>query len=339
MPDDTSGDLRLRLRGLGLTDAAIDAAWPRWWSDDAEHSPSARADLRFGIARRLGLDPRTLFASEDEPRFMWSEEARFKHLRDEGELERSGIASFGRAVASILIAASPEPRAELRGVPANEIRMQLLASGVPYIGLGDLLVFGWVIGVPIAHLRVFPWPQKRMAAMAVSLRARSSILLGRDSHFPAPIAFYVAHELGHIALGHLKEDRLIVDLDDDETSELTDGDDEERAADAFALELLTGAPQPTVLSTHGQPVSGRELARACLASAEGLQIEPGMLAQCFGYSTGAWDTVNVALRHIYPDAGPVWETVNGIALRELRLRDVPQDAADFVLDVMGQAKQ
>ena len=52
--------LRAQLRSLGLSNAAIDAAWPRWWSAEAESSASARAELAFGVARRLGLEPESL---------------------------------------------------------------------------------------------------------------------------------------------------------------------------------------------------------------------------------------------------------------------------------------
>src|SRR5580692_4821133 len=31
-------NVRRRLRRLGLSDLAIDAAWPEWWSEDAESS-------------------------------------------------------------------------------------------------------------------------------------------------------------------------------------------------------------------------------------------------------------------------------------------------------------
>ena len=43
------------LQQLGLSDAAINAAWPEWWSEAAEPSPSASLDLRFSLARKLGL--------------------------------------------------------------------------------------------------------------------------------------------------------------------------------------------------------------------------------------------------------------------------------------------
>jgi hypothetical protein len=329
--------LKLRLRGLGLSDSAISAAWPRWWSDDAEASASARAELRFGVARRLGLDPHSLLEDRDEPRFLWREEARFKHLSGETELERAGITSFGRAIASILIAASKLPEDDLAGVTAHDLRESILLSSVtgqPFVTLGDLLALSWALTVPVIHLRVFPWPQKRMAAMTVMVGGRSVVLLGKDSAYPATVAFYLAHELGHIALEHVAVDRQIVDLED-ETPASDAEDQEERDADAYALELLTGNPAPTVLPTGPGWAHGRALAQAALDAAHDLQIEPGTVALCFGYSTGDWRTANAALGHIYTDAKPVWTYVNAIARRQLESGDLPLDALEFLDAVLG----
>jgi hypothetical protein len=329
-------DLKLRLRGLGLSDSAISAAWPRWWSEGAEASASARAELRFGVARRLGLDPHSLLEGRDEPRFLWREEARFKHLSGETELERAGITSFGRAIASILIAASKPPEGDLASVTAHDLRESVLAPGRPFVTLGDLLALSWALAVPVVHLRVFPWPQKRMAAMAVNVGGRSAVLLGKDSAYPATVAFYLAHELGHIALGHIAADRQIVDLED-ETPASNAEDQEERDADAYALELLTGNPAPTVLPKGPGWAHGRALAQAALDAAHHLRIEPGTLALCFGHSTGDWRTANAALGHIYADARPVWTHVNAIARQQLEFGDLPLDALEFLDAVLGEA--
>ena len=45
----------------------VDAVWPAWWSDEAEGSPSAQTELRFGVSRRLGIDPRSLLGADEEP--------------------------------------------------------------------------------------------------------------------------------------------------------------------------------------------------------------------------------------------------------------------------------
>lgn len=336
MTGESAGNLRLRLRGLGLSDSAISAAWPQWWSEDAEASASARAELRFSIARRLGLDPHSLLEDRDEPRFLWHEEARFKHLSGESERERAGITSFGRAIASILVSASPRPAGSLAGVAARDLRENVLASGRPFVALVDLLSLSWALAVPVVHLRVFPWSQKRMAAMTVRVGDRSAVLLGKDSTYPGMIAFYLAHELGHIALEHVAADRQIVDLEDEPPA--ADGEDEEeREADAFALELLTGRPDPTVLATGPGWAHGRALAHAALESADDLRIEPGTLALSFGHSTGDWQTANAALGHIYPDAQPVWTYVNAVARQQLQLGDLSVEALDFLDAVLGEA--
>jgi hypothetical protein len=334
MTSDTGGSqrLRTRLRSLGLTNAALQAAWPRWWSDEANESPSARVELAFSVARRLGLDPRSLLDDSNEPQFVWQEEARFKHLSGESDLERAGISSFGRAVAATLLEATPRSTVSIAGADARSVRAELMRTGVPYIELGDLLALGWGAGIPIVDLRIFPWQRKRMAAMTARVRDRWAVLVGRESVYPAPVAFYIAHEFGHIALGHVPPDELMVDFDD--AAEPADADTEEQAADAWALELLTGDSRPRVLSETGSRPPARELARVASAAAVELAIEPGILAQCYGFSTGQWGTANGALKHIYGRGSQVWATINEVARRELQLDELSPDARHFVGSVL-----
>lgn len=331
---DSADRLRFRLNSLGLSREAVEAAWPRWWSDDADESPSARAELRLGVARRLGLDPRSLLDDQQEPRFLWQEEARFKHLSNEGDLELAGITSFGRAVAALLQQASAPAESSLVGATAQDLRQQILGTGRPFVDLADLLSLCWAVEIPVVHLQVFPWPQKRMAAMTVRLGDRWSILLGKEAQYPAPIAFYLAHEIAHIALGHVEADRLIVDLEGRDDEALAEEvDDEERAADAFALELLTGEPQPKVLPESS--ASAQELARVALEAGPELQIEPGTLAEIFGHSTGKWHIATASLKLIYDQAKPVSAEVNRIARNQLNLDELPGDGVEFLDAVLG----
>ncbi len=255
--------LRRRLRDLGLSDPAIDAAWPSWWSDDADASTSARTELRFSLARKLGLEPSSLLG-EGEPRFVWRDVAKFKHMSGEGEVEQTAITSFGRALGNLLVNAAPAPLTGI-GTSALELREIVLVKH-PYVGLIDLLSVCWSAGVPVIHLRIFPWPQKRMAAMTVRVADRYAILLGKDSMYPAHIAFYLAHEMGHIAAGHLLEDRVIVDLESDGIGS-DEGDEDELSADGFALELLTGMPSPVILPST-QRYTARSLARTVLGASK-----------------------------------------------------------------------
>lgn len=325
-----------RLKALGLSDPAIEAAWPDWWSDVADPSPSAKLDLRFSVARNLGLDPRSLVDEEGLPRFVWKGEARFKHLSGETEVELAAISSFGRALASLLISASNQGQYAVSGATASELRDAILKSQ-NYVRLVDLLSLSWAAGIPVIHLRVYPASHKRMAAMSVGFEDRSSILLARDSMYPPHIAFYMAHELGHIALGHVRHHTSIVDMDSAQLATATD-DPEEAAADQFALELLTGRIDPLVMPASGN-YNAPGLADAVLRAAENLRIEPGTLALCFGYSTRNWAVVNSAMKFIYADAKPVWSEVNRLAVSELDLNQVPTDSRSYLSAVMGSPKQ
>jgi len=234
--DSSSFKLQRRLKKIGLSDPAIRAAWPEWWSVAAEASPSAQAELRFSIARKLGLDPRSLLEDDDEPRFIWRDEARFKNFTGEDLQERAMIASFGTALADILISAAPRS-SDFTLPSAEELRAMLLKAH-SFVRLADLLAAAWSTSIPVIHLRIFPSSAKRMAAMAVRSGSRSAILLARDSVYPAQIAFHLAHEIAHIALGHLQTVSAIVDMESDVIEPF--GTDEESEADRFALLLLTG---------------------------------------------------------------------------------------------------
>ena len=332
LSDDAAG-FKKRLQTLGLSDAVINAAWPVWWSEAADASPSARAELRYSIARKLGLEPHSLLEDEGAPQFVWKDAARFKHLSGETDIEKWALTSFGKALGALLLSGA-KVAASLEGASASALRAAILKNR-PYVGLVDLLSLCWSVGIPTIHLRVFPWPQKRMAAMSVNTGIGSAILLGKDSLYPAQIAFYLAHELAHISLKHLKEDEVLVDFEAKYTSQQPPiADPEEIAADAFALELLTGDPNPVVLPAA--PGGGaRSLANTAIKVATDLGIEPGTLALCFGYSTGDWAIAMGALRYIYRSPKPVWQVVNKIAINELSFPTLPEDTVFYLKNVLG----
>lgn len=331
---DRASRLKQRLKNVGLSDSAIEAAWPSWWSDAADASTSAQTELRFSLARKLGLDPHSLLEDNEQPRFIWRDEARFKHLADEGLLERAAITSFGTALGRYLIGATTtQPRAP--DWNSISLRNAILAEQ-QYVRLVDLLSVCWAFGIPVIHLRIFPCTRKRMSAMTVRVGDRNAIMLGKDSMYPPHVAFYLAHELAHIALGHLSQEPVVVDL---ESADLAspDEDPEEANADRFALELLTGRSQPTVLP-QTTTYSAGELARVALAAAPQLAIEPGTLALCFGFSTKDWATANAAIQSIYQTPRPVWAEINKVASTQLALDLIPDDARAYLSAVLGEAQ-
>ncbi len=324
---DEKNSLIAKLRSAGISRAAIDAAWPSWWNDEAASSPSGRAELRFALARRLGLEPKPLLGERVE--FIWNDEARFKHLSTEGKAERAVLTSYGISIGRLLLRATASRRV-INSEDAALLRAAILANH-EYVDLQSLITTCWALGIPVIHLRVFPLDAKSMHAMVVTYDGRFAILLGRDASYPAPIAFTLAHELGHIMLRHLEGTCALVDLDDPATAEA--GDIEEREADAFALTLLTGSADPDI-QTNVDTFNAPTLARAVLAAATRYRIEPGTLALCLAYRRHAWPIANAALRFVYAQSKPVWREVNGIAAGELDWDSLGDEGASYLRTIM-----
>ena len=325
---DASDDLRRTLRRAGLSDQAISAAWPGWWSEELADDPSGRTELRFVLARRLGLSPKALLG--ERVSFVWNDEARFKHLSVGDEAHRAALASFGVTVGRALLRATPAVTS-LSGVAAADLRAAVLSERA-LVDLPALAYACWAVGIPVVHLRVFPLEAKSMHAMVVAVDGRHAILLGRDAKYPAQAAFTLAHEIGHVALGHLDGTPALVDMDDPAAA--TDGDGQEHEADRYGLELLTGTPEP-VIETSGARLSGPALAAAASRAAPAHRIEPGTLALCLAHQTGAWAIAMSALKFLYGAPRPVWRDVNTLAATQLDWEGIGDDAAEWLRAVLG----
>ena len=300
-------DLTRDLRAAGLSSKVIKAAWPSWWSDELSANPSGRAELRFALARRLGVSPRGLLGERVE--FVWNDDAKFKHLTAEDEPQRSALTSFGMTIGRMLIRATPVA-GSADGLDALILREAILADR-PWVDLPSLLGMCWSLGIPVIHLRIFPLEAKSMHAMVVESEGRFAILLGKDAAYPAPVAFTLAHELGHALLGHLSGAQALVDLKDPALAR--DGDEQEEEADRFALTMLTGQPAPSF--TFGKSAfNAPTLAKSAMDTGAARRIEPGTLALCVGHERRTWPVAMSSLQFIYPQKAPVWRFVNATAL-------------------------
>ncbi len=315
------------LKDAGFTRAAIDAAWPSWWSDDAESSPSARTELRFALARKLGLSPKPLLGERVE--FVWNDEARFKHLTIDDKRQQSVLASFGVSIGRILVRSLE--KSVLGPITASSLREAILSNST-YVDLRSLVSFCWSVGIPVIHLRVFPLAAKNMHAMVVSADDQYAILLGKDDKYPSALAFTLAHEIGHILLGHLVNSPALVDMADPGEGGVDDA--QEVQANEFALELLTGSPSPNI-QTQLEFFSARALARSVINAAPHYKIEPGTLALCAGFVTQRWPAAVGALKYIYGAPAPFWELINGIAAQQLEWDKIGSESADYLSKIMN----
>jgi hypothetical protein len=319
------------LRRAGFSRAAIRAAWPSWWNEEAAKSPSGRSELRFTLARRLGLSPKPLLGERVE--FIWNDEARFKHLTTEDTGEKAALTSFGMSIGRLLLRANPAGPLTAT-ITAKTLRDAILTKN-QFVDLDSLLGACWALGIPVIHLRVFALESKKIDAMVIGMEGRYAILLGRDSLYPAPVAFTLAHEIGHIMLGHLGDAPALVDLEDSVT--YIDGDDQEKAANQFALTLLTGVAEPDI-TTNVDSFGAQALANAVLKAALEYRIEPGTLALCLAHRMNLWPRAMKSMKFIYNERKPTWQEVNGIASLYLDPGLLGDEAANYLQAVMKDVK-
>jgi hypothetical protein len=319
--------LRRELRNAGIANAAIDAVWPQWWSDEAEGSLSANAELIFTVARRLGLSPRSLFDGSAE--FLWRDETKFKKLGTRSLGEEAALASFGMAVGSAAL--SGVEMADVRSADAFDLRNAITTNGHLVDGR-ELVYLCWTLGIPVLQLHVFPLGSKRMHAMTVRFGERYAILLAHSYRYSAQLAYLLAHELGHIFLGHLVGSDAILESEDPVTAVQTDA--EELEADRFGLELLTGTSDPQIVTDTVTFTAGSVAATAEINGPR-LHIDPGVLALCLGHATGKWKQAVGALKILQPAEVNIAAQVNETARRQLLWDRMSFANREYLEAIMG----
>jgi hypothetical protein len=138
-----------------------------------------------------------------------------------------------------------------------------------------------------------------MHGLAAHVEGRGVVVISKDQKQPAWLLFILAHELGHIALGHCRDEgEVLVDAEIDRGSR----DREEEEANRFALELLTGDDEVSVVASRRWPAADELLRFTRRVGAEN-HIDPGFLVLNYAYSMGPsfWPVANAALNLMDPN--------------------------------------
>jgi hypothetical protein len=147
----------------------------------------------------------------------------------------------------------------------------------------------------------------------------------REKH-AAWLLFILAHELGHIALGHIPENGVLLDDRVEESSR----DSEERDANAFAITLLTGRPDKKYVASD-RWLNAHELAEASKKTGRQQMVDPGHVALNYAHSMGKefFPVGRAALNLLEPNA-------NAIAVVRERMAEcmdwsrLPEDSSEFL---------
>ena len=239
------GDLYDRLSLAGFDRQFVrEHVLPDWWDDSLASNPANRAIAELSIARMLGFDVSALRNPTEPLTLPLPQATRLKHARGANLAKIAPTMRVAERVVRNLTSSLGAQSAFTGRQAAGKIRETIL-SVAPVVDLGSLLDFAWQAGVVVLRLAHRPAGTGRLHGVAMFCGHLPAIVLTENRDAPPWQAFRLAHELGHIFLGHVRTGEApILDLNlDFGVPEEVSGDQEEVDANRFACEVLTGSPE------------------------------------------------------------------------------------------------
>jgi hypothetical protein len=323
------------LKELGLSRAQVRKILPTWWSPDAEKHPDGVAELCFLVSRRLSLDLSALLQGEIRQKEGVMTVA-YKHRADASPQSLRASTCIATSLAQAVVAAMPKPYARIPASP-DEFASFVRGVGGGVVSLASLIDACWLRGIPVIPIPNLPVGVRKMDGAVIKVGDRPSIIVSKKKSSRAWLAFIVAHEIGHIARGHVESGGSIVDvsLQEQATYEAeSSSDTQEREADAFALSLLGGEAVEEEVASWPIWASPVSLAVRARETAETFGVESGHLVLRYAFNTKRWPDAMTALRFLSEDADA--ESLMKARLESnLDLDLVAEDLQDLMRQVSG----
>ena len=321
-------DLDRRLKAVGLTRKILRRMiLPDWWDDQIALNPAGYAEGLSWISRHLGLD---LAALRDPTRpvvFRDLRVCKFKKSRKATEAQLALARGMATRVAQLVNLATSRP---CRSLPANasQMRGEILGRDDPWVSFSNLIDYCWSIGIPVVHVTPLP-KSKRPDGLALMVQGRPVIVLCKQGHFTAPMLFVLAHELGHIVLGHVPDDGVLIDEDLKTNVE----DQEERDANQFAVELLNGDADRRY-SASGRWPNAAQLAKDAREIGLESRVDPGHVVLNYAHTMGSrFRPVAHAALGILEPRRDALKIVRRKLAEHLDWSSLPEDSSEFLMRV------
>ncbi len=286
-----------RLDNIGLKKTYVRARLlPSWWDDEVASTPAGFAELAMLLARRARIPVSALLDKGAALSHLPGGDVSFKAPAG---TNLSNLTLAQNLAIQVARSSIPGLRVALRAVPsADEVRSTMLAKGLPWVGFGDLLDYCWTeLGIPVLPISNFPTGIIKMDGLAANIDGRAVIVISNQHLQAAWLLFILAHEIGHVASGHVGLNKTLVDSDIDREGQ----DAEETQANAYATLLLRGENGKT-LPKH--TMNGETLLDRAKSQARGNRIDPGHLILSYAKEKKGkfWPVANRALGLLDPGA-------------------------------------
>lgn len=287
--------LMRRLSQAGFKDEFVrPAILPDWWEEACEQDTELLRDIDIRVARFLSLP---LAAVRDSGTPLVPPSYSGAQLRRVRDVDRDRL---GPAIHSAIQIAAAVVRSLRDTVPApammhpdgiswrDQIRRDHTA-----VTLDDILTDLWQRGIPVVPLDVLPTPN--FQGISCIAEGRPVILLGHKYDEPGRVAFFVAHETGHIAAGDCKPNQPVVEDDD-----IWDAADMEQMADRHANDVLVGPDSAPLLDDDGD---FKRLASRAFELERTSDTDASMIIFAWASRTRDYARASLAVKALYRASG------------------------------------
>lgn len=288
-----------RLKRAGFEKAFVEAAiLPEWWEESCAETPFNRALAELTIAQQLGVSLESLRNPDVPLSFPNTPSVQLKTATYGTEVEQVEPAiRVAQKLAAVIVEAATDSLGSVSPpLPADKVREAILQQDTGPVTLDNLLQFCWNSGVVVAHLRRLPHARgfRKLDGVVFYIGQRPCIMLAEKNETPARLAFHLAHELGHVYLGHVVPDGEA--LADDNIERNSRHDEVEYAADQFALKVLTGQQRPYLRRIDG--LTAAKLAGKVLEFGQRKGVDPAVLALVYGKCADRWPVATNAIKEL-----------------------------------------
>jgi len=316
--------LYTRLSKMGFPPKFIrEKALPEWWNSDLEENPVAVMEAAGYISKRLGLDIASVFNPNVPIKFKKVKSPKFKKRQNTDEQSLLVAQGLATRIAEIAGYACKYPVNEL-AADASQIRKTILKNH-SCVDLESLISFCWSCGIPVIHFSDFPQNTSKMDGMAAHLNGRPIIVISSGQKFSARLVFVIAHELGHIACGHVQDGVLV---DQDINKEIQDK--EEKEANQFAEKLLFGE----TIYRWEQISNPIDLVQIASKFGNQDRVDPGVVALNYAWQKSDWRIGTTALKIIEPNANASAK-INHFLNENLDWEELSKDSQEYLKLVTG----
>lgn len=279
-------DLLSKLNSAGIRPAFAKRALPSWWDDQIAADPAGLQQARLYFARAFNIDIKSLTAG-DEACFRVTQR-KFKLNRNVLEDSVLVSANYVTGIARVALHGSSFEQV-LPCTDPLQLRNTILQRH-KCVNLEALLEWCVSAGIPVLHVENLPG--KKMSGIVVRDDDKYAIVLCKKGH-PSLLLFYLAHELGHIAMGHLSSDGVFADAKIGGADTDANADEKEKEADRYAIRLLNGKIEQYQAGRNVR--TAMALAQAAVVSGTQNRVDPGHIIANYCHGQELYGLLNSAL--------------------------------------------